>query len=138
MNIEQALINFIKERQTSADVYEYSNIFDVYIVFEIDQFSLKIGYWPECVKYNNYLQHVLYGYEMEEPLSNDQNKAIVKHLYNRLNMKLDFNSSSKNEKFYVKHIESQSEFVDLFKKIYLALDQQLGLENNNITNFFKK
>lgn len=136
MNIEQILTDFTQKRKS--DDYEYSNIFDVYIVFEIDHVSLKIGYWPECIRHNNYLQHVLYMYELEEPLSNDQNKAIVKHLYKRLNMKIDFNSSSKEEKFYVKHIESQSEFIDLFKKLYLALDQQLGLENNTTTNFFKK
>ncbi len=117
-------------------------MFDVYIVFQIDKHSLRIGYWSEHNHFNfkelHVLDYILYTYELEEPLSNEQNKTIVKHLYRRLNMKIDFDSSSKEEKFYIKHVQNQTEFIDFFRKIYLALDQQLGLEINTTSNFFKK
>jgi hypothetical protein len=148
MNIKKILQNFIIQRINDNHYSSnYDNaLFDMIIVFNIDDYFLKIGYWSEYgndSKLFKILDYTLYVYELQEPLSNAQNKIIVHYIYDRLGMKVDFEFSSKEEKFYTKHIASQKEFVDFFKNIYLELDQQLGIENKNsntlnFLNFFKK
>lgn len=132
MQIEAILKDFLSKES------HLKNPFPMHLGFEMrENCYIRLVYWQkeDKVKYGHEIE--LYNRETDEnDFKKTQKRFIVRHIMNRMKYKFAFDCSDKDDRFYVRKINSLQQLKENLNKIYALLDQQIGIADTSLPKTF--
>ena len=129
----------------NAILKDFKMSFPIFLVFQIKQGTIvRIAYVksPGCSKMtyeSNIEERTLYELNLEQDLDKKQKKALVQHVMRRLSYKFSFFLSEvaeSDDRCYIKLVMNEISLRKNLMKIYLMLDQQIGVIDRSVPQTF--